>query len=199
MYPEARVSHPITARSRGVLRLAGLCLAYLGLGLTTAAASALPAHGDFDHDGVPDTAIVRPAGTGSQIVVRLSGSAVPLYLSPAVPVFALRSADVTGDGVADLIADSPAGLHVWVSTGRTLLPAAHAAAISAVRTRAVHAPRTSTPTDEDPCWDPRPAAIATAIPETVSHPVTRLLHRAHTAALRPPPGTLTAPRGPPLA
>ena len=99
MYPELLVRHTTTARSRGVLRLTALCLAWLGLGLTSAAAAALPADGDFDHDGVPDTAIVRPTGTGSQIVVRLSGSAVPLYLSPAAPVRALRSADVTGDGV----------------------------------------------------------------------------------------------------
>jgi hypothetical protein len=199
MYPELLVRHTITARSRGVLRLTALCLAWLGLGLTSAAAAALPAHGDFDHDGVPDTAIVRPTGTGSQIVVRLSGSAVPLYLSPAAPVRALRSADVTGDGVADLIADSPAGLHVWVSTGRTLVPAAHAAAISAVRTRALHAPTTATPADDDPCWDPRPAAIASEIPATVSHPVTRPAHPAHAAAPRRAPGTRTAPRGPPLA
>jgi len=189
----------MTASTRRLIHVAWISLAWLVLGSGTSAWAAAPTRGDFDADGVLDTAIVRPAGTGSQIEVHLSGSALPVYLSPATPIVSLRSADVTGDGLADLIADGPERLHVWVSTGRTLVPAAHVAALSVVRTRAIHAPLRAAASDDDPCWEPRAFAITPSVPALEDSPTPHQSGRVHPAAILPAPGTLTSPRGPPLA
>jgi hypothetical protein len=194
-----RIPVPTLDRLRAcpLFLLAWLGLAWLGLDRPAEAAS-MPTRADFDADGLLDTAIVHQSANSTQIEVRLSGSAGPVFLSPSAPVVALRSTDVTGDGVMDLVADSPGGLRVWVYAGR-MLPVNHAAAITASRTPTIDVPAPSAVDEDASCCDPRPSPLIASIP--LVHDVTAAGAPArHTSAgALGAPGTQTTPRAPPLA
>jgi len=192
-------STPIV-RLRRLLLLAGLSITCLAAS-RPAEATAPHTRADFDADGVLDTAVLRDTATSTQIEVRLSRSGARVFLSPSVPVRDLRSVDVTGDGLADLVADSPRGLQTWVYAGRRMLPAEHAAAIATLPPRTLAAPVEREDPDSTACSDddPRAPAIQTSAPIVATRSARGHVPRARSLAAARPSDTLAPPRAPPAA
>jgi hypothetical protein len=110
-------------RMTSVRRFLSLASLLLAGSLAAPAAAAASHRADLDSDGRPDAASYRQHGTHADIEVSLSGRGTRLTLRVDTHVVRLRVIDVTGDGRSDLVADSTAGLRVWVNAGAGALVA----------------------------------------------------------------------------
>jgi hypothetical protein len=142
-------------RMASVKRLVGLIAVLL---LLPGAARATGVSADFNRDGVPDH--VSIGGRGRALFVFLASHTSPVRLNARATIYSVVITDVDHDGIPDLVANTAAGLRIWINDGhgRFSLRRVPRHAEMAVSLRSVG----SLPTDGGNGEAPLPGALAVA-------------------------------------
>jgi hypothetical protein len=176
------------------LLLAAL-LVVSALAASTAESGTLRA--DFDSDGRMDSASYLRHGTHSHIQLSLAGRAAPIALPVDGIVLRLTVIDVTGDGRSDLVADSPAGVRLWINVGAGAFVETATAGVEFgwPRLEQGGSPRPPPLQSDSLERQPSPATVR------VATSFVRTTHRAHllvhSLVAARPPGTGSISRAPP--